>query len=152
MYSGTPALVIPEGAVILHVTVTDGMITPEPATVPAGEIYFIRSQRGYRFDRPFLESGTGPDGTAGHIFRGPLTDADVTKLKSGQFPNGSRLADQFALVPSGQPVPWPTPDEFGGHELPAAGRCAWWTVEVGDFPGRARFKDLVFFTVVEDRS
>ena len=36
MYSGTPALVIPEGAVILHVTVTDGMITPEPATVPAG--------------------------------------------------------------------------------------------------------------------
>jgi hypothetical protein len=150
-YLGTTALVLPEGAVILHVTVTDGMIALEPATVPAGEVYFIRSQRGYRYQGPFLESGTF-DGTAGHTFRGPLTDTQVAMLGGGQLPNGMILADQFAMTPSGQPVPWPAPDEFGGHESLAAGRYAWWTVEVGDFPGHARFKDMVLFTVVEDRS
>lgn len=150
IYLGTTALVIPEGAVILHVTMTDGMITLEPATVPAGEIHFIRSQRGHRYEGPFLESGTGPQGTAGDIFHGPLTDADVAMLESGRPPGGQSVAEMYAGTPPGEPPPWPTPDEYGGHGSLAAGRYAWWTLEIGDFPGHARFRDLVFFTVTED--
>lgn len=151
LYLGTTALVIPEGAVILHVTMTDGIITLEPATVPAGEIHFIRSQRGHRYEGPNLVSGTGPQGTAGHVFHGPLTDADVAMLESGQLLDGATLVEMYREMPSGEPGPWPTPDEYGGHESLAAGRYAWWTLEIGDFPGHARFRDLVFFTVNEAR-
>lgn len=147
IYLGTTALVIPEGAVILHVTMTDGMITLEPATVPADEIHFIRSQRGHRYEGPFLEYGTGPQGTA---FLGPLTDADVAMLESGRLPDGQSVSEMYAGTPPGEPPPWPTPDEYGGHQRLVAGRYAWWTLEIGDFPGHARFRDLVFFTVTGD--
>ena len=152
MYLGTTAVVIPEGSVILHVTMTDGIITLEPATVPAGEIHFIRSQRGHRYEGPFFVSGTGPQGTAGHVFHDPLADADVAMLESGKLPNGLTPAEVYganAIV--GEPPPWLTRDEYGGQASLAAGRYAWWTLEIGDFPGRARFRDLVFFTVGEDR-
>jgi hypothetical protein len=140
---GTTALVIPEGAVILRVTVTDGMISLEPPAVPAGEVHVIRSQRGRRFDGPFMESGTGPRGVAGHIFHGPLTDADVAGLRAGRLPGGSTVAEVYAGVPQGEPAPWPTPDEYGGHQRLEPGRYAWWTLEVGaDGP---RMKDLVIF-------
>ena len=138
---GTTSLVIPEGSVILRVTVTDGMITVEPATVPAGEIHVIRSQRGTPYDGPFLESGTGPSGEGGHIYRGPLTDADIAALEQGELPDGTTVAELYGDMPAGGSAPWPTPDEYGGHESLAPGRYAWWTLEVGDFPGRARTKD-----------
>jgi hypothetical protein len=144
---GATKLVIPEGAVILHVTVTDGEISLEPATVPAGEVYFIRSQRGHRFEGPFLESGTGPEAADGRILRGPLSDEDVARLQSGQLPQGRDLAEEAANTPVGEPPAWPTPDEFGGNEWLAAGRYAWWTLEVVDFPGNVRIRDVVIFTV-----
>ena len=147
IYLGTTALVIPEGAVILHVTVTDGKVALDPATIPAGEVHFIRSQRGHRYDGPFFVSGTGPQGTAGHIFEGPLTDADVAKLQLGQLPGGTSLVEIYGDMPAGEPVPWPTPDEYGGRESLAPGRYAWWTLEVGDFPGGVRFRDVALFTV-----
>jgi hypothetical protein len=129
------------------VTVTDGLITVDPATVPAGEVHFIHSQRGHRYAGPFLESGTGPDLIDGRLVRGPLTDDDVAMLQSGRLPHGRNLAEEQSRTPAGEPPPWPTADEYGGHEWLAAGRYAWWTLEVGDFPGGVRFKDLVIFRV-----
>jgi hypothetical protein len=141
---GSSALVIPEGSVILHVTMTDGTISLEPAAVPAGEVHFIRTQRGTRFDGPFMASGTGPQGVAGAIFHGPLTDADIAGLREGRLPDGMTVAEMYASVPPGEPAPWPTPDEYGGHERLEPGRYAWWTLEVTD-AGGPRMKDLVFF-------
>jgi len=141
---GTTALVIPEGAVVLHVTVTDGSITLEPTSVPAGEVYFIRSQRGQPYDGPFMESGTGPQGVSGAIFHGPLSDADVAGLEEGRLPDGSSVAELYGTIEPGPLPPWPAPDEFGGHERLDPGRYAWWTLEVTE-PGGPRMRDLVFF-------
>jgi hypothetical protein len=138
------ALVIPEGSVILRVTITNGMISLEPAAVPAGEVHFIRSQRGTRFDGPFMASGTGPQGVVGAIFHGPLTDDDIAGLREGRLPDGMTVAELYAGVSPGEPAPWPAPDEYGGHERLEPGRYAWWTLEIVE-PGGPRMKDLVFF-------
>lgn len=140
---GSSALVIPEGSVILHVTMTDGMISVEPAAVPAGEVHFVRTQRGTRFDGPFMASGTGPQGVAGAITHGPLTDADIAGLREGRLPDGTVVAELYAGALPGEPPPWPTPDEYAGHERLEPGRYAWWTLEI-DVEG-PQMKDLVFF-------
>lgn len=143
---GWSPLVIPPGAQILQVTVTDGVIGLEPSTLNAGEIHIIRTQAGRRYEGPFLVSGSGPDGTIDHIVMGRLTDADIAVLKAGDVP-GAPLREGFMNVPSGEPVAWPSPSEYGGHAWYSAGEYAFYTVEVGDFPEHAWIKDLAFFTV-----
>jgi hypothetical protein len=72
-----PGAAVPEGAQVVHVSVTDTGVTLEPASVRAGDVYLA-------LDEP-------PGGSIAFVARqdtanatpGPLTEADLARLRNG---------------------------------------------------------------------